>query len=132
MSKKNTELSLFERLGGTYTEINGLLYPDLVPGDENSENAEVFCGRYGDAWKSFMKENHASLYRHLLRIGKLNEKAAEVNAEACQMLDTIMEQYLKKHRPEHPDSTMEMWRLREQAKAVAEETVFADIVYHVR
>jgi hypothetical protein len=40
MSKKNTELSLFERLGGTYTEIDGLLYPNLVPGDENSENAE--------------------------------------------------------------------------------------------
>ena len=128
----STELSLFERLGGTYTEVDGLLYPNLVPDDENSENAEVFCGRYGNARKSFMMENHIALYRHLFRIGKLNEKAAEVNEEAYQMLDTIMEQYLKKHRPEQPDSTMEMWRLREQAKAVAEETVFADIVYHVR
>jgi hypothetical protein len=126
------ELSLFERLGGTYTEVDGIFYPNIMMDEEIRESAGVFCGKYGEIWKQYMQENHVSRYRHLFLIGRLNEMAREVNEEAHQMLDTIMEQYLKKHRPEQPDSTMEMWRLREQAKAVAEETVFADIVYHVR
>jgi hypothetical protein len=128
MSMETTsELSLFEQLGGTYTELDGILYPNIVP---EKEDAVTFCGRYGEAWKSYMKENYVVQYRHLYHIGKLNDKACEVNEEVYQMLETIMEQYLKKHKPRNPNSTMEMWRLREQAKAVAEETVFRDIVYH--
>jgi hypothetical protein len=58
------------------------------------------------------------------------EKAREVNEEAYDMLDTMMKQYLHKHKPRDSNSTMEMWRIREQAKMVAEETVLCDIVYH--
>ena len=45
------------------------------------------------------------------------------------MLDTIMNQYLQKHKPVNPNSTMEMWKLREQAKQIAEEKVYETIVY---
>lgn len=40
-----------------------------------------------------------------------------------------MQQYLRKNKPEKPDCTMEIWQLREQAKMVAEEVVFREIVY---
>ena len=40
-----------------------------------------------------------------------------------------MNQHMRKHPPVNPDSTMEMWKLREQAKMVAEEAVLMDIVY---
>ena len=59
----------------------------------------------------------------------VKQKAAEINEEANEMLERIMQQYLQKHKPENPDSTMEMWQLREQAKTTAEEVVFRDIVY---
>lgn len=65
----------------------------------------------------------------MVRTGKLKQKAAEVNEEANELLERIIQQYLQKHKPENPDSTMEMWRLREQAKALAEEVVLQDIVY---
>ena len=65
----------------------------------------------------------------MVRTGQLKQKAAEVNEEANEMLERIMQQYLQKHKPENPDSTMEMWQLREQAKAMAEEVVLQDIVY---
>lgn len=68
-------------------------------------------------------------YRYLLRFGKLQDKAAEVNEEAYEMLYLLMEQYIEKNKPNQADSTIEMWMLREQAKMVVEETVFADIVY---
>lgn len=45
------------------------------------------------------------------------------------MLDVMISQYVRKHPPVNPGSTIEMWKLREQAKTVAEETVLMDIVY---
>ena len=62
----------------------------------------------------------------------LNSKAFEVNEEAYEMLERIANRYLAKHKPQNPAFTMEMWRLREQAKQMAEEVVLNDIVrqYH--
>lgn len=45
------------------------------------------------------------------------------------MLDRIMNEYLEKHKLADPGSTMEMWKIREQAKMQAEEVVLYDIVY---
>lgn len=45
------------------------------------------------------------------------------------MLDVIMNQYMKNHIPSNPKSTMEMWKLREQAKMQVEEIVLYDIIY---
>lgn len=65
-------------------------------------------------------------------MGTLNAKALEVNEEAYEILEGIVNQYLTKHKLENVASTIEMWRLREQAKQMAEEVVFHDIVcqYH--
>ena len=48
--------------------------------------------------------------------------------EANQVLDQLMESYLQKHTPENPSSTMEMWKIREQAKMQAEEVVLHQVV----
>ena len=53
----------------------------------------------------------------------------EVDTEANSLMDKLMKDYLKKHKPENPFSTMEMWKLREQAKQIAEEEVYETIVY---
>ena len=49
--------------------------------------------------------------------------------EAYEMLDTIMNKYLTSHKPKDSNSTMEMWKLREQAKQLAEEVIYGEIVY---
>lgn len=124
------EKSIFEQMGGTYTEIDGILYPNISVGQEETKaEQDTFSGKYGDIWKKYLKENQPERYYHLVRTGQLKQKAAEVNEEANELLDRIMQQYLQKHKPENPDSTMEMWQLREQAKAMAEEVVLQDIVY---
>lgn len=76
-----------------------------------------------------MKETYPDRYRHHIRMGQLYSKAAEVNEEAYQMLDTITNQYLMKHKLVNPASTMEMWKLREQAKQTAEEEVYETVIY---
>lgn len=124
------ELSTFDAMGGTYTEVDGLFYPDIV--SETTDIPIGMVGKYGLLWIDYMKFNHTDRYRHHIRMGTLNTKALEVNEEAYEMLDAITNKYLAKHKPTNPASTMETWKLREQTKQMAEEFVFQDIVrrYH--
>lgn len=126
MSMETKDLSLFEQMRGTYIEKDGLLYPNLSM-EQEPEQIEV--GKYGLLWVSFMKENYPDRYRHHIRMGQFHSMAAEVNEEAYEMLDSISAKYLKKHKPVNPESTMEMWKLREQAKRIAEEEVYETVVY---
>lgn len=121
-----SDLSIFEQMGGTYTEKDGLYYPNLSVGQMQEQ---IKVGKYGLLWISYMKENHPDRYRHHIRMGQLQSKAAEVNEEAYQMLDTITNQYLMKHKLVNRASTMEMWKLREQAKQTAEEEVYETVIY---
>ena len=126
MSKE--EKPLYEQMGGTYTEIDGIFYPNVTLDDEIAEQ-NSFCGKYGDMWKKHMHDHRNADYRHYLFTGKLNEKAKEINEQAYKMLDVIMNQYMNNHKPDNPDSTIEMWKLREQAKMQAEEVIFHDIIF---
>ena len=121
------ELSLYEAVGGTYTEVDGILYPNIGTDDNQADTDSVIAitdvGKYGHLWISYMKENHPDRYRHHMRMGQLYVKAKEVNEEAYEMLDRIMNQYLAKHKPKDKHSTMEMWKIRERAKMLAEEVI---------
>ena len=79
-----------------------------------------------------MKENHKGRHRLLWRLGRLNRVVCHVHEEAWEMMYEIMEKRLAKHLPEDPSSTMEMWRLREEAKQIGEEMVLREIVYRSR
>lgn len=121
----NKEKSLFDSMGVQYEEREGLFYPIIA---EAEIKEAIHVGKYGHLWISFMKENHPDRYRHLFRFEKLMAKAAEVDEEAYQLMDSMTEKYLKSHPPKDSSSTMEMWRLREEAKRIAEEIIFQDIV----
>lgn len=131
----SNEISLFEKLGGTYTEVDGILYPNIGMDDVDtkSDMASVVTtadiGKYGHLWITYMKKNHPDRYRHHVRMGQLHIRAKEVNEEAYEMLDRIVGKYLAKHKPESAHSFMEMWKLREQAKQLAEEVIYGEIVY---
>ena len=125
------ELSLYEAMGGTYRSVDGILYPNIsVGGEDDTLSIRITdVGKYGLIWIVYMKENHIDRYRHHIRMGQLQRKAQEVNEEAYEMLDTIMNKYLASHKPKDSNSTMEMWKLREQAKQLAEEVIYGEIVY---
>lgn len=117
------EVTMFEQLGIQYEERDGLFYP-LV----SMEEEQVDVGKYGYLWIEYMKIEYPQRYLSLRRFCRLREKAAEVNEEAYNMLDNITDRYLQSHKPKNSNSTMEMWRIREQAKIMAEEIILADIV----
>ena len=110
----------------TYTEVDGILYPDIAMPDETEELKKL--GKYGRMEMKYLEENEQERYKPLLRFGKMYEKMAEGDEEANNLLDQLMEDYLAKHKPTDPSSTMEMWMIREQAKMQAEEIVLNQIV----
>ena len=124
----NDKKSLYEQMGGTYTEMDGIFYPNITLEDELAEQND-FCGKYGDMWKKHMHDNRNTDYRHYLFTAKLNEKAKEINEQAYEMLDVIMNQYMNNHKPDNLESTIEIWKLKEQAKMQAEEVIFHDIIF---
>ena len=80
------ELSLFEQMGGTYTEIDGIFYPNLVLKPEKN----AFVGKYGTIWMNYIEEMYPMRYFKLRVEGELRAKAAEVNEEAMEVLETMV------------------------------------------
>ena len=109
-----------------YKEVDGLLYPELTMPDETEDLTKL--GRYGRMAMKYLLENEPARYKTLMRFGKMYEKMSAVEEEANQLYDQLEEQYLMKHKPQNPSSTMEMWKIREQAKMQAEEVVLHQIV----
>lgn len=125
--KGRIRMTLFEELGIEYKECDGLFYPVL---SVENEVAMPYAGKYGDMWIQYMKENYPERYGNLVRLGRIYEKATEINEEAYELLDGIEERYLKKHMSSN--SFVEMYRLRVQVRMMAEEAVLEQLVrqYH--
>ena len=123
-------MTALEKLEIDYTERDGIFYPVFVVGTE--ENFQSTIGKYGRMWVTFMKNSHPDRYRSLVRFGRLQEKAAQIDEEAYELLEGIEERWLKRRMPERGDSFMEMYRLRTQARLMAEEVVLEQVVnrYH--
>ena len=123
-------MTLFEELGIEYKECGGLVYPVLSV--ENEADAKIFVGKYGRMWMAFMECSHPDRYRSLARFGRLHKIAVQVNEEAYELLDCIEKKWLNGHKPKNRNSFAEMYRLRMQARVMAEEVVLSQVVrqYH--
>lgn len=115
----------FEKFGIPYEERNGIFYPVLAAG---TEQADIDAGKYGCMWIKYMKDEYPVRYRSLVRFAELEERAAEVNETAYELLDDVENSWLKKHKPKNPGSFTEQLQLRTQARMMAEEIVLADVV----
>ena len=118
------EKTIFERLDVQYEESDGIFYPLLST--EKSENVDV--GKYGHLWMNYIKEEFPIRYNSLLRFGNLEERAAEVNEVAYELLADIEAELMEQHKPKKRNSFVEMYAIRSQVRAVAEEVVLHDVV----
>jgi len=107
-----------------YTEIDGLLYPNI----EINGKVELDClGKYGRLRLSYLHEQKPGMYRELLLTGKMAEHCAMMDKPAFEMAERIRSAYLEK-LPMPENDTMERIRLSEQAQEIAEEIVTAQII----
>ena len=117
--------TLFEKIGVQYEERDGLFYP-LITLDVKDDG--VNFGKYGYIRMQYLKSEYPQRYRSLLRFGELNQKAAEVNEVAYELLEDIETEWLQKHKPRNKNSFSEMYKLRTEARLIAEEVVLHDVV----
>ena len=113
----------------SYKEKNGLLYPLLETGSMMEETEPL--GRYGKLAEEYLKEKDKSRYSLLLRTGKLQEMLKQIEEEAWELHDQIVESYVKMKAADRNinlSDTMEMTRLRNEAAMIAQETVIQEVI----
>lgn len=83
------EKTLFEQMGGTYTQRGDYLLPNLVfPGDD-----EQTIGVWGQRRLRYLKQYHRVLYFNLLTSGKLHSHLADTEEQAQKLFSRLVNEY---------------------------------------
>ena len=121
--------TIFEKQGGTYTQVGDYMLPDLIPAEEEKEaNIGVWAMRH----KRYLKQNHKVRYYNLLTSGKLNSYLADIEQQAQQLFLRLVKDLAEKENvTEEPKvSDMMLWvqkmnNIRNRAtEIVNDEVVF--------
>ena len=85
--------TLFEQLGGTYTQVGDYLLPDLsLPVEKEPGNIGVWALRH----KRYLKQHHKVLYYNLLTSGKLDSYLADIEEQAQQLFLRLVKELAEK------------------------------------
>ena len=118
--------SIFEELGGSYSEVNGYQIPDLII----SETPAI--GKWGRIRKRYLQEQHPLIYSELLLTEKLYPHLAEID-EVCRGRLGLIE-YQMAEREGVTEALkaadpMEWVRRMNSIRTRAEELVLRELVY---
>lgn len=123
--------TIFEQMGGTYTQVGDYLLPDLsLPAEEKEANIGVWAMRH----KRYLRENHRVLYANLMTSGKLIEYLDEIEQQATAMfLRLVKELSEKENVAENLKATEQMLWVRKMnnIRNRATEMVNAELIYTV-
>ncbi|MFR7428332.1 MAG: TnpV protein [Ruminococcus sp.] len=85
--------TIFEKAGGTYTQVGDYMLPDLLPAEEEKEaNIGVWAMRH----KRYLKQNHKVFYYNLLTSGKLNSYLADIEQHAQDLFLRLVKELAEK------------------------------------
>ena len=85
--------TIFEQMGGTYTQVGDYLLPNLkLPEEEKQAN----IGVWGMKHKRFLKENHRVLYANLMTSGKLVTYLDDIERQATTMFLRLVKELAEK------------------------------------
>ena len=80
--------TIFEEMGGTYTQVGDYLLPDLKLPEEEQQPIGVWGQRH---WR-YLKEHHRATYAALFTGGKLNSYLADIDRQAEEMFLRLVKQ----------------------------------------
>ena len=120
--------SRFEEMGGTYTEIDGIFYPNLALPEPETRP----IGKWGMLHEAHLREHKPFTYINLLTTCKLDCYLADIHEQAVEMMDRMITQMAKAEGvTEELKATdqMEWVRRMNCIHNQAEEVVKADQIY---
>ena len=86
------EKSLFEQMGGTYTQVGDYLLPNLTLPVEEQKS----IGIWGQRHTRYLKQHHKVLYMNLLTSSKLNKYLSDIDEQADAMFLRLVKQMADK------------------------------------
>ena len=123
--------TIFEKQGGTYTQVGDYMLSDLLPAEEEKEaNIGVWAMRH----KRYLKQNHKVFYYNLLTSGKLNSCLADIEQQAQQLFLRLVKELAEQENvtEELKSTDMMLWvKKMNNIRNRAMEIVNADIIYKV-
>ena len=123
--------TIFEEMGGTYTQVGDYLLPDLkLPEEETQANIGVWGMRH----KRFLKENHRVLYANLMTSGKLVAYLEDIEQQATAMFLRLVKELAEKENvTEELKATDQMLWVQKMnnIRNRATEIVNAELIYTV-
>ena len=122
--------TIFEEMGGTYTQVGDYLLPDLKLPEEDQQPIGVWGQRH---WR-YLKEHRRATYATLLTSGKLNGYLADIDRQAEELFSRLVKQMAEAEGiTEHlkADSQMEWVRRMNNIRNRAMEIVNSELIYRV-
>ena len=120
--------SQFEKMGGTYTEIDGIFYPSLTLPEPDPRP----IGKWGRLHETYLKEHRPCTYTTLLTSCKLDSYLADINEQAVEMLERMIAQMAKAEGVTEDlksNSPMDWVGRMNSIRSRAEEVILADLIY---
>ena len=120
--------SIFEQMGGTYTQVGDYLLPNLTI--DESEQQPI--GKYGRMHKRYLEEYRLVLYTNLLTTGKLDQHLDEIDQACENRMKLRMQQMAKQEGVTEvlkATDQMEWVRRMNSIRNRAEEIVLHELVY---
>ena len=122
--------TIFEEMGGTYTQVGDYLLPDLKLPEEDQQPIGVWGQRH---WR-YLKEHRRATYATLLTSGKLNGYLADIDRQAEELFSRLVKQMAEAEGiTEHlkADNQMEWVGRMNNIRNRAMEIVNSEIIYRV-
>ena len=123
--------TIFEKQGGTYTQVGDYMLPDLLPAEEEKE---ANIGVWGMRHKRYLKQNHKVRYYNLLTSGKLNSYLADIEQQAQNLFSRMVTDFAEKENvtEELKSTDMMLWvQKMNNIRNRATEIVNAELIYKV-
>lgn len=122
--------TIFEKMGGTYTQVGDYLLPDLKLPEEEQQP----IGVWGQRHRRYLKEHRRATYATLLTSEKLNSYLSDIDRQAEELFSRLV-----KHMAEaegvteqlKADNQMEWVRRMNNIRNRAMEIVNSEIIYRV-
>ena len=123
--------TIFEQMGGTYTQVGDYMLPDLLPAEEEKK---ANIGAWAMKHKRYLKQNHKVFYYNLLTSGKLNPYLADIEHQAQQLFLRLVKDLAEKENvtEELKSTDMMLWvqkmnSIRNQANEIVNASLIFDI-----
>ena len=120
--------TIFEELGGTYIRHGDYLIPCLTLPEEEQRS----IGVWGQRHLRYLKEYSRSVYLNLLTSGRLNDYLADIEEQAQERFERIVEQMKQAQgitEQLKADDTLEWIGRMSNIQACAREIVDKEMIY---